>query len=179
MPRPAPGGTPSSQLGQLCAVEEPPSQKLHPLLRKRRLPCASSIPARRFQAGGPIENQYRTPKQRKNEPIRRQIYNRTTPREKGGLEGVNANDVNLPVLDNVPLPNPDTIEEFKTQTSLYDASSGRNGGGNVQVNLKSGTAHFHGDAYEFFRNNVLNSNDFFFNAATPQVPRPVLRQNQY
>src|SRR6266404_6198430 len=95
------------------------------------------------------------------------------------LEGVNANDVNLPVLDNVPLPNPDTIEEFKTQTSLYDASSGRNGGGNVQVNLKSGTAHYHGDAYEFFRNNVLNANDFFFNAATPQVPRPVLRQNQY
>ena len=95
------------------------------------------------------------------------------------LEGVNANDVNLPVLDNVPLPNPDTIEEFKTQTSLYDASSGRNGGGNVQVNLKSGTAHFHGDAYEFFRNDVLNANDFFFNAATPQVPRPVLRQNQY
>jgi len=35
------------------------------------------------------------------------------------------------------------------------------------------------DAYEFFRNNVLNANDFFFNAATPQVPRPVLRQNQY
>src|SRR6267378_3960396 len=32
------------------------------------------------------------------------------------LEGVNANDVNLPVLDNVPLPNPDTIQEFKTQT---------------------------------------------------------------
>src|SRR6266404_4365101 len=75
------------------------------------------------------------------------------------LEGVNANDVNLPVLDNVPLPNPDTIEEFKTQTSLYDASSGRNGGGNVQVNLKTGTAHYHGDAYEFFRNNVLNAND--------------------
>src|SRR5258706_559109 len=95
------------------------------------------------------------------------------------LEGVTANDVNLPVLDNVPLPSPDTIEEFKTQTSLYDASSGRNGGGNVQVNLKSGTAHYHGDAYEFFRNNVLNANDFFFNAATPQVPRPVLRQNQY
>jgi hypothetical protein len=95
------------------------------------------------------------------------------------LEGVNANDVNLPILDNVPLPNPDTIQEFKTQTSLYDASSGRNGGGNVQVNLKSGTAHYHGDAYEFFRNNVLNANDFFFNAATPQVPRPVLRQNQY
>ena len=91
------------------------------------------------------------------------------------LEGVNANDVNLPILDNIPLPNPDTVEEFKTQTSLYDASSGRNRGGNVQVNLKSGTSHYHGDAYEFFRNNVLNANDFFFNAATPEVPRPVLR----
>jgi len=33
------------------------------------------------------------------------------------------------------------------------------------VNLKSGTAHYHGDAYEFFRNNALNANDFFFNAA--------------
>jgi hypothetical protein len=95
------------------------------------------------------------------------------------LEGINANDVNLPVLDNVPLPNPQTVQEFKTQTSLYDASSGRNGGGNVQVNLKSGTDHYHGDVYEFFRNNALNANDFFFNAATPQIPRPVLRQNQF
>src|ERR1700739_1341244 len=95
------------------------------------------------------------------------------------LEGVNANDVNLPILDNVPLPNPDTIQEFKTQTSLYDASAGRNGGGNVQVNLKSGTAHYDGDAYEFFRNNVLNANAFFFNGATPQLPRLVLRQNTY
>jgi hypothetical protein len=48
------------------------------------------------------------------------------------LEGVNANDANLPILDNVPLPNPDTIQEFKTQTSLYDASSGRNGGAECQ-----------------------------------------------
>jgi hypothetical protein len=46
--------------------------------------------------------------------------------------------VNLPQLDNVPLPNPQTVAEFKTQTSLYDASQGRNGGGNVQVALKSG-----------------------------------------
>jgi hypothetical protein len=95
------------------------------------------------------------------------------------LEGINANDVNLPILDNVPLPNPQTVQEFKTQTSLYDASAGRNGGGNIQVNLKSGTEHYHGDAYEFFRNDVLNANDFFFNAAPVQIPRPVLRQNQY
>jgi hypothetical protein len=95
------------------------------------------------------------------------------------LEGINSNDFNLPILDNVPLPNPDTVEEFKTQTSLYDASYGRNGGGNIQVNLKGGTSEFHGNGFEFFRNNALNANDFFFNASTPQIARPVLRQNQF
>ena len=90
------------------------------------------------------------------------------------LEGINANDINLPQLDNVPLPNPSTVQEFKTQTSLYDASQGRNGGGNIQVALKSGSNAFHGDAYFFLRNNVLNANDFFQNAAG--VARPVNRQ---
>lgn len=93
------------------------------------------------------------------------------------LEGINANDINLPVLENVPLPNPQTVQEFKTQTSLYDASAGRNGGGNIQVALKSGTSKYHGDAFEFFRNNVLNANDFFNNRAG--VARPTLRQNQF
>ena len=93
------------------------------------------------------------------------------------LEGINANDFNLPILDNVPLPNPQTLAEFKTQTSLYDASQGRNGGGNVQVALKSGTSEYHGDAYEFFRNDWLNANDFFLNRAGR--PRPILRQNKY
>ncbi|HET6893280.1 MAG TPA: TonB-dependent receptor, partial [Pyrinomonadaceae bacterium] len=93
------------------------------------------------------------------------------------LEGINANDINLPVLDNVPLPNPQTVQEFKTQTSLYDASQGRNGGGNIQVALKSGSNEFHGDAFVFIRNNIFNANDFFNNAAG--VERPVNRQGQY
>jgi hypothetical protein len=99
------------------------------------------------------------------------------------LEGINANDVNLPILDNVPLPNPDTIAEFKTQTSLYDASQGRNAGGNIQVNLRSGTDKYHGSVYEFFRNDVLNANDWFLKReqianGEPNKP-PVLRQNQF
>lgn len=93
------------------------------------------------------------------------------------LEGINANDVNLPTLDNVPLPNPQTVQEFKTQTSLYDASQGRNGGGNIQVALKSGTNEFHGDVFAFVRNNVFNANDFFNNLQG--VERPVNRQGQY
>jgi hypothetical protein len=93
------------------------------------------------------------------------------------LEGINANDINLPVLDNVPLPNPQTVREFKTQTSLYDASQGRNGGGNIQVALKSGTNEFHGDAFVFLRNDIFNANDWFLNRAGRE--RPVSRQGQY
>lgn len=93
------------------------------------------------------------------------------------LEGINANDINLPILDNVPLPNRSTVQEFKTQTSLYDASQGRNGGGNIQVALKSGSNEFHGDAYEFLRNDKLNANDFFRNRNGQGRPR--YRQNQY
>lgn len=93
------------------------------------------------------------------------------------LEGINANDYNLAVTDNVPLPNPDAIAEFKTQTSLYDASQGRNGGGNIQVLMKTGTNKYHGDAYEFFRNEALDANDFFLNRSGQ--PTPVLRQNVF
>jgi hypothetical protein len=93
------------------------------------------------------------------------------------LEGINANDINLPVTDNVPLPADDSLSEFKTQTSLYDASQGRNAGGNIQVLMKSGTNKYHADLYEFFRNNALNANDFFLNEAGE--PTPILRQNQF
>ena len=93
------------------------------------------------------------------------------------LEGINANDFNLPITDNVPLPNPDTVGEFKTQTSLYDASQGRNAGGNIQVLMRTGTDKYHGDLYEFFRNKNLNANDFFLNESGQ--PKPVLQQNQF
>jgi len=91
------------------------------------------------------------------------------------IEGISATDYNVAELTNTPLPNPDVIQEFRVQTSLYDATQGRNGGGNVNAILKSGTRQFHGDAYEFFRNDALNANDYFLNAQGS--PRPVLRQN--
>ena len=91
------------------------------------------------------------------------------------IEGISATDYNVAQATNVPLPNPDVIQEFKVQTSLYDASQGRNGGGNVNAILKSGTREFHGDAYEFFRNDVLNANEFFLNAAGQK--RPPIKQN--
>jgi hypothetical protein len=77
----------------------------------------------------------------------------------------------------IPTPNPDAIQEFNVQTSLYDAGYGRGAGANVNVVTKSGGNHFHGNLFEFFRNNALDANDYFLNE-TGQ-PRSVLRQNQF
>jgi hypothetical protein len=91
------------------------------------------------------------------------------------IEGISSTDYNVAQSTNVPLPNPDVIQEFKVQTSLYDASQGRNGGGNVNAILRSGSKGIHGDAYEYFRNDALNANEFFLNAAG--APRPPVKQN--
>lgn len=77
----------------------------------------------------------------------------------------------------VPVPNPDSIQEFKVQTGQYSAAYGRNAGANVDVVTKSGTNQYHGAAWEFLRNTDLNANDFFLNAAGQK--RGVLNQNQF
>ena len=77
------------------------------------------------------------------------------------IEGISAADYAFGELTYTPLPNPDSIEEFKVSTSLYDASQGRNGGGNVNATLKSGTLKFHGDLWEYFRNTDLDAHDYF------------------
>jgi hypothetical protein len=77
------------------------------------------------------------------------------------IEGVSASDYSFGELTYTPVPNPDSIQEFKVGTSLYDATQGRNGGGNINAILKSGTASFHGDLWEYFRNSKLDADDFF------------------
>lgn len=77
------------------------------------------------------------------------------------IEGISASDYAFGELTYTPLPSPDAIEEFKVSTSLYDASQGRNGGGNINATLKSGTSSFHGDLWEYFRNTALDAHDYF------------------
>lgn len=77
----------------------------------------------------------------------------------------------------VAAPAPDTIQEFKVQTGNYDASYGRGTGANVDVVSKSGTMTFHGTAWEFLRNDILNANNFF--SKLTNQPRAVLKQNQF
>jgi hypothetical protein len=83
----------------------------------------------------------------------------------------------------IPIPNPDTIQEFKVQTSQYDAAYGQNPGANVNVVTKSGTNQFHGTVFEFNRNNFFNANDFFYKRSEatqlePNAP-PEVKQNQF
>src|SRR5947199_2662682 len=74
------------------------------------------------------------------------------------------------------VPNPDTISEFKIQTSQYDAGYGTRVP-NINLVTRTGDNEFHGDAWEFLRNDIFNANAFFRNA-TGQ-PRATLRQKQF
>ncbi len=77
------------------------------------------------------------------------------------IDGITVADYAFGELTYTPLPSPDAIEEFKVSTSLYDATQGRNGGGNINATIKSGTKNFHGALWEYFRNTALDANDYF------------------
>ena len=87
------------------------------------------------------------------------------------VNGGDANDlfVGIPAIQ----PATDAIEEFRALTNGFDAEYGRNSGSIVNVVTKSGTNQFHGNAFEFFRNRVLNTRGFF-DSETPKF-----NQNQF
>src|ERR1019366_6364802 len=102
------------------------------------------------------------------------------------INGVDANSIGTGSMPNLSVPSIDSLQEFIVQTSMYDASQGRNAGGVVAAITKSGTNRVHGDAYEFVRNTVLDANNFFLNGAeknsegVPVVtPRPTYNRNQF
>jgi hypothetical protein len=86
---------------------------------------------------------------------------------------LNASYANLTAL----VPTQDAIQEFRVQTNNLGPEFGRLAGGAVNLTTKSGTNEFHGSAYEYLRNRVLNANTFFNNRAG--IQRPAFSQNQY
>ncbi len=111
------------------------------------------------------------------------------------VDGVSNVDVgsNITLLS---MPTVDSIQEFKVITSVPTAEFGRASGGVVNVITRGGGREFHGNAYEFFRNDKLNANSFLSNAAgrfcdrgdvAPlgktcgrlRAPRPTLRYNNF
>jgi hypothetical protein len=91
------------------------------------------------------------------------------------LNGIDNNQIS----DNLTSyqPSPDAIEEFNLITNNAPAQYGQFQGGVVSVNIKSGTDHYHGDIFEFMRNNVLNANNWARN--WQGLPTPGLRWNTF
>ena len=73
-------------------------------------------------------------------------------------------------------PSLEAIAEFKVLTSNYGAQYGRNGSGTVEVETKSGTNRFHGNAYEFLRNDAFNAFNYFDD---PTAPKPGYKKNDF
>ena len=93
------------------------------------------------------------------------------------INGVDANRLDNNSTGAVAVPAPETIQEFKVQTSLYDATFGRGAGGSVQAVTRGGTNEFHGALYGYFRDDAFNANNPFLKAAG--VERPVLKRNVF
>ena len=94
------------------------------------------------------------------------------------IDGIEANEASNPTpTNNVFRINPDNVEEFKVTTSNPTPEEGKNSGLNVSIATRSGTNQLHGSLVEYFRNNDLNSNEFYANAQGQ--PRANLKGNQY
>jgi hypothetical protein len=75
------------------------------------------------------------------------------------VDGVDANNAFMNQAGVQPIP--DAVEEFRVITNTFNAEFGRNSGSIVNVITKSGTNHWHGDVFEFLRNDKLNASNFF------------------
>lgn len=76
-------------------------------------------------------------------------------------------------------PSVDAIAEFKVLRGQYTAEFGRASAGHVNVITKSGTKKFHGNVYEFVRNDIFNANSYINKRRTPVIPRGKQRYNNF
>jgi hypothetical protein len=84
------------------------------------------------------------------------------------VNGINLND---PVQNQITFQPPiDTLAEYKIDNSAFPAEYGRNSGAIVNLATRSGTNEYHGEAFEFFRNNALDARNFFNTVPNPQAP---------
>ena len=97
------------------------------------------------------------------------------------LDGVDNNTVsnagNIGRNGIAVMPSVDAVQEFKVKTSTFSAEFGHAAGAVINATIKSGTNQLHGTAFEFLRNDNLDANNFFTNAAGS--PKPPFHQNQF
>ncbi|MFN2531011.1 MAG: carboxypeptidase regulatory-like domain-containing protein [Pyrinomonadaceae bacterium] len=93
------------------------------------------------------------------------------------IDGIEANESSVPnPVSNLYRINPDNVQEFKVTTNNATAEEGRNSGASISIATRSGTSDFHGTGFIFFRNDALNSNEWYANAQ--KGPKPVIRMGQ-
>jgi len=81
------------------------------------------------------------------------------------IDGIDANESTVPnPVSNLYRLNPDNVQEFKVTTNNATAEEGRNSGASIGLSTKSGTNSFHGTAFIYYRNDKLNSTEWFANA---------------
>lgn len=80
---------------------------------------------------------------------------------------------------NMPFPFPDAIQEFSVQTSTLSARYGEHSGSVVNVVTKSGSNHFHGDIFDFLRNDAVNAHHWIAPGLTANPNDNALRRNQF
>lgn len=93
------------------------------------------------------------------------------------LDGMDNNQVSDNLLGYTPAP--DAIEEFNLITNNAPAEFGNFEGGIINASIKSGTNQFHGDLWEFFRNDILNANNWANKVVYPHLPTPKQRWNMF
>jgi Carboxypeptidase regulatory-like domain/TonB dependent receptor len=95
------------------------------------------------------------------------------------IDGASATnfDQNSGIQNVLYTPSVDSVEEFKVEQTNFTAEYGFAGGTIINVVTRSGTNQFHGSAYEFFRNSVLDANDWFNNASGQAIP--ALKRNNF
>jgi hypothetical protein len=119
----------------------PSLPSLAPACKRRRPTRAATLPRGAFSANGlrPAQNNYL-------------------------LDGIDNNSDTVDFLNGtnfIVLPPVDAIQEFKVQTADFSAELGRSAGAVLNATIKSGTNSFHGAAWDFFRNRVLDAADWF------------------
>jgi hypothetical protein len=90
------------------------------------------------------------------------------------VNGINLNDM---VQNQITFqPSINTVSEFKVDNSTYSAEYGRNSGAIVNIATRSGTNSYHGELFEFLRNDALDARNFF--NTSPQLQSP-FKRNQF
>ena len=87
------------------------------------------------------------------------------------INGINLNDMATNII--TFQPSIATVQEFKVDNSTFSAEYGRNSGAIVNIATRSGSNQFHGEAFEFIRNQVFDARNFFDQA------KPPFKRNQF